>query len=546
VPGAQPRSLETPPNVAGLREELGPTPDRGYPGVPATRGTSQPEPYVLHPEVLPPRPGARPEPIDVEGDFYTTPPNVKGMKESVGSTSGAYPSTPMRYQDPFTHWPVTKHPMPGEPPRATGEPMTGRGPAPMLALPGARPVPPEPGPMPAPKPSPWKNAPSGNARGVTSMEEALVSDDPYFKNYQREYNSYVLKRMEAQAKTFNTKIPETEEQLQASRQELDRINNKYGIRDDRDSLYDSPEDPRTTTVGKQPTDVTVYGNFEVGDTVDLYTKIAGQEYRSTGGKITELFLKPEKTMKQMTPGVLASTRTVTEQVPYARLSDGREVKLSQIQKVEQPTSQQIPEPVAKRTKPVSQPKPKEPKKDIEPVVTKDVIKKTITRTLRENRGKGLSEARKAELPKRIYFEDLKRELPGMSRKQFDKAVKELQLINPGIIKDMDKVRGDQFLIVKPLSAEQKITQADKMFSGIIRQVRGPSNRKYAYLRNITGKGEKAMISTSNILERLNNLITTNKVKVYPEGEPDNLLDKLTKNNIKTNYDIVVEFLDKKK
>jgi hypothetical protein len=447
VPGAQPRGPDAPPNAAGLREELGPTPDRGYPGVPATRGTSQPEAYTLHPEVLPPRPGARPEPIDVEGEVYTTPPNARGMKESVGSTSEAYPSTPMRYQDPFTHWPVTEHPMPGEPPRATGAPMAGRGPAPMLALPGARPVPQEPGPMP---------------------------------------------------------VPRAQE-----------------------------NQPRTTTVGKQPTDVKVYGDFEVGADAMMEKTIAGQKMTAPMGKITELYLKPEKVLKpNPVPGQGASKITTTEQVPYAKFADGREAPLSQLKKVNAP--QTSPDKVKEMLK--------APKKEPVPEVDDKTIIKEIRRIMNETGSK-------------VTYSNVKKVLPNMSRNGFERAFERMKEQDPSLIKATNKETKEQFIARGKVDAETRLKASEaeksKHFDKAIKQLRGKENLKYAYLRNLmdTTNLEKvgARLNVKAATQRVNQMIKDGAIKVYPEGEPESPVKSVTQgmfSPLDEDIDYVIEFIKK--
>lgn len=429
------------------QDVVGKTPDRGYPGVPATRGGSQPEAFNYKPTVegpAGPRPFSGPT-IDADWEEVWAPSNAKGAKESVGSTSDAYPSTPMRYKAPFEHWPITEHPDAPEPPRATGAPMAGKGPATRLALPGAREVPQPPAP-PAPRAQQPTNAPA------------------------------------------------------------------------------------TTTVGKQPKDVKVFGDFAVGDDTAMEKIIAGQKMTAPAGKITELVLKPEKVLKtNPTPGQGPSKITVTEQVPYAKFADGKEIALSQLKKINSPqVNREDVQKMLKQGKVVSD---------------KGLNFKNVDAVI-----DAIKNVRKVTGAQNLTYDLIKKHIPKIPDSVLDQAGQKMAAAGSS------KWNWSKGMIsTKPPSQQSGAMQAEH-FNNLIKEVRGPKLKKFAYLRHIhdaRSASESNTISSGKLIADLNQMIKQNRLKIYPEGEPEAAITKMTDDLLAETVfqdgpEYVMEFMDKPK
>jgi hypothetical protein len=293
------------------------------------------------------------------------------------------------------------------------------------------------------------------------------------------------------------------------------------------------EPTRTTTVGKQPTDVKVYGDFEVGTDAMMEKVIAGQKMTAPMGKITELYLKPEKVLKpNPMPGQGASKITTTEQVPYAKFEGGREAPLSQLKKVNAP--QTSPDKVKEMLK--------APKKEPVPEVDDKTIIKEIRRIMNETGSK-------------VTYSNVKKVLPNMSRNGFERAFERMKEQDPSLIKATNKETKEQFIARGKVDAETRLKASEaeksKHFDKAIKQLRGKENLKYAYLRNLmdTTNLEKvgARLNVKAATQRVNQMIKDGAIKVYPEGEPESPVKSVTQgmfSPLDEDIDYVIEFIKK--
>lgn len=324
-----------------------------------------------------------------------------------------------------------------------------------------------------------------------------------------------------------------------------------------EELARQPETPPPElTPASAPKAVTQYGNIEVGQPYDIVMKMNGQEMRSAGGTVKELLYKDEP--------VVEAGKSVMKPVGYAVLEDGRQVPVKLLQR------SGTAEPNIKMSAPATEAMPKPSKISPPPVasgqqsadpafaaVQKKMSAKTAPAAAEETKGASGYTTRelghqimKSRPVGKYYYAQIKKDFPGATRGEIDKAIDFLKTKNERLNRQTDKDAGDQFMVVNKATHAQKVDDKAARFDEIFAQA--SKDKKFGYLHNFqpatltkmfASKGGNE-VSAETTVNGINRMIKNGTIKVYPEGQSDKPLKKVNLSDLSGDDDIdfVVEYL----
>lgn len=327
-----------------------------------------------------------------------------------------------------------------------------------------------------------------------------------------------------------------------------------------------PTRPPPVTVASADKDVTRYGDVEVGRDYDIVHAVGANEMRATGGKVKELVTVNEPVVKD--------GKNSVQPTAYAVLEDGRRVPAKMLQ----PTSNQPK--IAAMGQPNSNPAIT-PKRDVPAASTEEtadpafknvqaamakkaaprqapeevssvVAAKSAKSKLTQEVGKTIKQLLDGKFGGKLTDDKIREVMPGATRAQIDKAVKELQATSHPRLNRATGDDGVPFLVMKKATPKDRTQDSSVMRSNNF--AKGIANivgdRKAAYLHDISpiemSTRGKVATSPKTMVEKINELILTGRAKVYPEGEPEKRISQISAKHFDRNlhdHDFTIEFTE---